>query len=250
MSSKPESTADAAAEQESEPMIVTENLSVSYGEITALRGVDFSMNEGEVISVIGPNGAGKTTFVDTLTGFLPYEGSAKIQGSEVRSMSTDDIVEAGVIYCTESRDLFSHMDVEDNLRLGAYMDSDEIEERLEFVYEVFPALEDRTDQAAHTMSGGEQQMLAIGRALMGDPDLLVLDEPTIGLAPVIIDDISAAIDRVSEEGVTILLCEQNVTFALDHADHIYLLENGSVEREGTPESLQGDDYIRESYLGG
>jgi branched-chain amino acid transport system ATP-binding protein len=144
------------------------------------------------------------------------------------------------------------MDVEDNLRLGAYAidDEDYVDQQLEFVYDLFPRLEERTEQNARSMSGGEQQMLAIGRALMGDPDLLVLDEPTIGLAPVILEDISQAIDPIQEQGVSILLTEQNVTFALDHADRMYLLENGEVVKTGTPEQLRGDDYIRETYLGG
>ena len=250
MGSKSQSTSNTEVEDNADPMLRVEDLSVSYGEIQALRGVDISLDEGEVISVIGPNGAGKTTLVDTITGFLDYEGSITIRGKEVSEMEPEDIVREGVIYCTESRDLFTFMDVEDNLRLGAYTDTEDMEERLEFVYDLFPVLEERVDQNAGTMSGGEQQMLAIGRALMGDPDLLILDEPTIGLAPVIIEDISSAIDTITDEGVTVLLCEQNVTFALDHADHIYLLENGSIEREGAPELLQGDDYIQESYLGG
>jgi branched-chain amino acid transport system ATP-binding protein len=226
-----------------------EDLRVSYGKVAALRGIDISVDEGEMVGVIGPNGAGKTTLSNTITGFLDYSGSVQYRGSEVAGRSVDALVESGLVHCTESRDLFGHMSVEDNLRLGAYRHG-EINERLSFVYDLFPRLEERADQHARTMSGGEQQMLAIGRSLMGDPDCLLLDEPTLGLAPVIIEDISDGIERIREQGMSILLCEQNVTFAIDHADRIYLLENGEITREGDPETLRGDEYIQDAYLGG
>jgi len=231
-------------------LLAAEDVTVSYGRVTALRGVDISVGEGEVVSVIGPNGAGKSTFADAVSGFVPYEGSLRYRGEEVGGRETSALVEDGLIYCTETRDLFGYMSVEDNLTLGAYRESGSNDERLDFVYDVFPALEERTDQRARTMSGGEQQMLAVGRSLMGDPDLLILDEPTLGLAPVVIESISEAIETIREQGVSILLCEQNVTFAMKHADRIYLLENGQIEREGRPEELRGDDYIRDAYLGG
>ncbi|NHN47848.1 ABC transporter ATP-binding protein [Halostella sp. JP-L12] len=231
-------------------MLTAEDVTVNYGRVTALRGIDVSVGEGEVVSLIGPNGAGKSTFADAVSGFVPYEGSLRYRGEEVAGRETSALVEDGLIYCTETRDLFGYMSVEDNLTLGAYRKSGDNGERLNFVYDVFPALEERTDQRARTMSGGEQQMLAVGRSLMGDPDLLVLDEPTLGLAPVVIESISDAIETIRKEGVSILLCEQNVTFAMKHADRIYLLENGQVEREGSPDDLRGDDYIRDAYLGG
>jgi len=230
-------------------LLEVSDVHVSYGQVTALRGVDVAIDDGEIVSVIGPNGAGKSTLADSISGFLPYRGNIRFRGTEVTGRSHSAIVEDGLIYCTETRDLFDFMDVEDNLRMGAYRHHDDVSERLEFVYDLFPPLLDRADQTAHTMSGGEQQMLAIGRALMGDPDLLVLDEPTLGLAPVVLEDISDGIDQIQEEGVSILLCEQNVTFAMQHADRIYLLENGRIEREGTPETLRGDDYIQDAYLG-
>ena len=244
--------ADASTASTGNLVLRAEDVQVSYGKVTALRGVDLELGEGELVSLIGPNGAGKTTFCDTVNGFLPFGGSVQYRGMEVGSTSRDELVDRGMIYCTEERDLFGFMDVEDNLRLGAYAidDEDYVDQQLEFVYDLFPRLEERTEQNARSMSGGEQQMLAIGRALMGDPDLLVLDEPTIGLAPVILEDISQAIDPIQEQGVSILLTEQNVTFALDHADRMYLLENGEVVKTGTPEQLRGDDYIRETYLGG
>jgi branched-chain amino acid transport system ATP-binding protein len=232
-----------------EALLEVDDLHVSYGQVTALRGIDVTVSPGEIVSVIGPNGAGKTTLADTVGGFLPFEGTVRYHGRPVPERSHAELVEAGLIYCTESRDLFDFMSVEDNLRLGAYRHPDGVEDRLEYVLDLFPVLDDRIDQSARTMSGGEQQMLAIGRALMGEPDLLLLDEPTLGLAPVILEDISAAIERISDTNVSILLCEQNVTFAMDHADRIYLLENGRIERTGRPETFAGDDYIRDVYLG-
>jgi branched-chain amino acid transport system ATP-binding protein len=222
---------------------------VTYGKVDALRGIDLRINEGEIVSVIGPNGAGKSTLADTVSGFKEFEGSVEYRGMSVVDQVPEDLVEDGLIHCTESRDLFGFMSVDDNLELGSYRRGN-LAERKAFVYELFPRLAERKKQDANTMSGGEQQMLAIGRSLMSDPDFLVLDEPTLGLAPVILEDISEGISAIQEAGVTILLCEQNVTFALKHADRIHLLENGEVVREGPPEELRNDDYIRESYLGG
>jgi branched-chain amino acid transport system ATP-binding protein len=218
--------------------------------VRALRGIDLEVREGEIVSLIGPNGAGKTTFADTAAGFLEYAGTLRYRDVEVGDAEQSALVEAGMVYCTEKRDLFPFMDVETNLTMGAFRSRETLEENLAFVYDVFPRLEDRKSQDARTMSGGEQQMLAIGRALMGEPDLLVLDEPTLGLAPVIIQDISAALDQIRGEGVTVLLAEQNVTFALNHADRIYLLENGSVAKSGAAAEMKGDDYIQDTYLGG
>ena len=231
-------------------VIDADGLSVSYGKVKALRNIDLTIEEGEIISLIGPNGAGKTTFADTTAGFLPYEGHLSYQGTEIASTDRSTLVDEGIIYCTEKRDLFSFMDVEQNLVMGAFRSRDTVDELLSFVYDLFPRLEERRSQEARTMSGGEQQMLAIGRALMGDPNLLVLDEPTLGLAPVIIDDISEALEPILDRGVTILLAEQNVTFALNHADRIYLLENGEVAKSGPAEDMKGDSYIRDTYLGG
>jgi branched-chain amino acid transport system ATP-binding protein len=231
-------------------MLAASDLRVSYGKVAALRGIDLRVDAGEIVSMIGPNGAGKSTLANTASGFLDYEGSVRYRGAEVSGRDPGALVGDGLVHCTEKRDLFDYLSVEDNLTLGAYRRGTDADERLESVYELFPALAERTDQHARTMSGGEQQMLAIGRALMGDPDLLVLDEPTLGLAPVIVSDIAEAIEEIRAEGVTVLLCEQNVTFAMDHADRIYLLENGEVAREGTADELSGDDYIRDSYLGG
>jgi branched-chain amino acid transport system ATP-binding protein len=239
----------AAPTESDETVLSVQDLEVTYGKVQALRGIDLTVREGEIVSVIGPNGAGKTTLANAVSGYLDYEGSVTYRGTEVGSRSPEDHVENGLIQCTEKRDLFGFMSAADNLDLGTYVHGDPETQR-QVVYDLFPRLEKRKNQDANTMSGGEQQMLAIGRALMGDPDFLVLDEPTLGLAPVILEDISDGLDRIREQGVTVLLCEQNVTFAMEHADRIFLLENGEFVRSGTPEELRTDDYIRESYLGG
>ena len=251
MSSEPETSDGTTGTSRAvgDAILSIQDLKVSYGKVQALRGIDLEIAGGEVVSVIGPNGAGKSTLANTITGFKEYSGSVTYRGESVATRSPEALVSDGLIHCTESRDLFGFMSVEDNLDLGTYVRGD-YEERLEFIYNLFPTLEERREQEAHTMSGGEQQMLAIARALMSDPELLVLDEPTLGLAPVILDDISEGIDRIQDEGVTILLCEQNVTFAMNHADRINLLENGEIVRQGSPDELRDDDYIRESYLGG
>jgi branched-chain amino acid transport system ATP-binding protein len=243
-------TTETRTDASTSTVVDASGLSVSYGKINALQDVNLTIEEGEVVSLIGPNGAGKTTFADTTAGFLPYEGQVSYRGTEIRDADRSTLVDRGMIYCTEKRDLFSFMDVEQNLTMGAFQSRDTVDERQEFVYDLFPRLDERRSQEARTMSGGEQQMLAIGRALMGDPDLLILDEPTLGLAPVIVDDISEAIGPILDRGVTILLAEQNVTFALNHADHIYLLENGTVAKSGPAADMKGDSYIRDTYLGG
>ena len=202
------------------------DLKVNYGKVHALKGIDLEIGEGEIVSVIGPNGAGKSTLANTISGFKEYDGRVEYRGEAVAGQTPEDLVEKGLIHCTESRDLFGFMSVDDNLDLGSYRRGD-VAERKAFVYDLFPRLEERRD-----------------------PDFLVLDEPTLGLAPVILEDISEGIQAIQEAGVTILLCEQNVTFALKHADRINLLENGEFVRSGTPEEIRGDDYIRDSYLGG
>jgi branched-chain amino acid transport system ATP-binding protein len=244
-----ESGSAAATGTSGTPVLSVSDLRVNYGKVQALRGVDLTVDEGEIVSVIGPNGAGKSTLANTISGFKEYDGRVEYRGQTVSDRIPEDLVEDGLIHCTESRDLFGFMSVDDNLDLGSYRRGD-VKERKSFVYDLFPRLEERRDQEANTMSGGEQQMLAIGRSLMSDPDFLVLDEPTLGLAPVILEDISEGIQAIQDAGVTILLCEQNVTFALKHADRINLLENGEFVRQGPPEEIRNDDYIRESYLGG
>lgn len=234
---------------ESEPLLSVSDLTVSYGKVTALDGVDIDVRTGETIGVMGPNGAGKSTLVDAISGFLDYEGTITYRELEISEASTQTLVENGLFYCTERRDLFGQMSVEQNLRLGSYLNGDGENERLEEVFELFPRLEERRSQEAESLSGGEQQMLSLGRGLMSDPDFLILDEPSIGLAPVVLEDISDALAAITDLDVTVLLCEQNITFALEHADRLYLLENGTVRRSGPTESLQSDEFV-ESYIGG
>ena len=234
-----------------DPFLEVEGVHVYYGKSHALKGVNLTVDEGSITGIIGPNGAGKTTLLNAIAGFVDYEGTIRYKGQDLSELSTRDAIHDGLIYCTEDRDLFPFFSVHENLLMGAQFrdDRDAVKEDLEMVYDLFPRLRERRTQEAETMSGGEQQMLAIGRALMGDPDLLMLDEPTIGLAPVIIRDISEAIERLHEAGLTIFLAEQNSTFALKHAEHLSLIETGEIELSGDAESFQDDDYIREAYIG-
>jgi len=235
----------------SEPVLQLEDVDVSYGKTQALKNVSLEVKEGEIVGIIGPNGAGKTTMLDSIAGYKEYSGSITYEGIEVAESKSGKLVNEGLVYCTEDRDLFPYFTVHENLQMGAQFRSEReaIQEDFEFVYDLFPRLDERRDQEAQTMSGGEQQMLAVGRALMSDPDLLMLDEPTLGLAPVIIDDISEALTRLHDEGMTILLVEQNSTFALRHAERLSLLEQGSIELSGSADELRDDEYIRDAYVG-
>ena len=210
-----------------------------------------AIEEGEIVGIIGPNGAGKTTMLDSIAGFKGYDGSITFKGEEISSLTEQEIVRKGLVYCTEDRDLFPFFSVHENLLMGAQFRDDRaaVKSDMEFVYELFPRLDERRKQNAETMSGGEQQMLAIGRALMSDPDLLMLDEPTLGLAPVIIEDINVAIDRLLEEGITILLAEQNASFAMEHAERLFLLERGEITLQGPADELKDDEYVRDAYIG-
>ncbi len=232
-------------------LLDVESLDVRYGKTRALDDVSLSVDAGEIVGIIGPNGAGKTTLLDAVAGLKDYDGSIRYRGTEVASVEPRDLIVDGLVYCTEDRDLFPFFSVHDNLLMGAQFrdDADAVEADLEMVYDLFPRLDDRRQQEAETMSGGEQQMLAVARALMSDPELLVLDEPTLGLAPVVVDDLSDAIRRLSSEGLTILLVEQNATFALRHADRLSLLENGAVELSGTAEEFNENEYVRDAYVG-
>ncbi len=228
-----------------------EDVHVRYGKAHALKGISLSVERGEIYGVIGPNGAGKTTMLNAIAGFVEYEGDIGYDGVDLATVSPQQIVQNGLVYCTEDRDLFPFFSVHDNLLMGAQFrdDRDAVQEDLDMVYDLFPRLDERRTQEAETMSGGEQQMLAIGRALMSDPDMLMLDEPTIGLAPVIIQDISDAIETLQEEGLTILLAEQNSTFALRHAERLSLIETGEIELAGTSEEFHDNEYVREAYVG-
>ena len=228
-----------------------QDLHVHYGKAHALKGISLSVEQGEIYGVIGPNGAGKTTMLNAIAGFVDYEGSITYDGADLAAVRPQQIVQDGLVYCTEDRDLFPFFSVHENLLMGAQFrdDRDAVEADLDMVYDLFPRLDERREQEAETMSGGEQQMLAIGRALMSDPDMLMLDEPTLGLAPVIIQDINEAIERLHDEGLTILLAEQNSTFALRHAERLSLIETGEIELAGTDEEFHNNEYVREAYVG-
>ena len=233
-----------------EQILNIQDLHVSYNSVKAIRGISLGIEPGTVTALVGPNGAGKSTLADAITGFKSYErGSIVFDETEIGDKSSPELVGQGLIYCTESKDLFDYMTVRDNLDLGAYCRDVDTGQQREFVYDIFPRLAERESQVANTMSGGEQQMLAIGRALMSNPRFFILDEPSLGLAPVILEDISEGIEQIRAEGMTILLLEQNITFAMEHADFVYLIENGTIERKGSPEELEDDEYIRSAYIG-
>ena len=233
-------------------MLHVQHLAVCYGDIQALWDVSLQVHEGEIVTLLGANGAGKTTTLHTISGLLrPRQGRMLFQGQELHRMSPRDIVTAGLIQIAESRELFSHMTVLENLELGAFPRPARRLRRqsLTYVMDLFPRLRERQHQSAGTLSGGEQQMLAIGRGLMARPRLLMLDEPSLGLAPLVVAELFACIRRIHAEQVTILLVEQNVHQALDIADRAYVLDNGRTVRTGTAAELLADDTIQAAYLG-
>lgn len=229
-------------------MLEINDLVVSYGNSQVVNGVTFEVPDHSVVSLIGPNGAGKTSILRSIFNYTDWSGEIRFRGRDVAGRNPADIAADGIGYCMEESDLFLHMSVRDNLVMGSYASRQSTQERMDRVYELFPILAERESQNAVTLSGGEQQMLSIGKVLMADPDLLILDEPTLGLAPIVIDTISEALTQLRSEA-TILLVEQNVTFGMKHADEIVLLETGSVVSRGSPSELQADEHIRRSYLG-
>ena len=234
-------------------MLEVKNLSVHYGMIQAVRNVDFTVNEGEIVSLIGANGAGKSTILKTLSGLIhPSEGEILYLGENIASTSAKKIVEKGLVQVPEGRHVFSGLTVKENLELGAFLrkDKEEIQKDMEAVFERFPFLKERKDQDAQTLSGGEQQMLAMGRALMSRPKLLLLDEPSMGLAPIFIREIFKIIQEIQKTGTTVLLIEQNAKMALSISNRAYVLETGSVVLSGTGQELLESDEIQKAYLGG
>ncbi len=233
-------------------MLEVKDLQVYYGMIQALKGVSFEVNQGEVIALIGANGAGKTTTLHTLTGLLPAkQGSIMFEGKDITKMPAHKIVEMGIAHVPEGRRVFSQLSVYENLKMGAYTrkDKKEIAENLENVYKRFPRLEERKNQRAGTLSGGEQQMLAMGRALMSNPKMIVMDEPSMGLSPIFVNEIFDIIEKVSAGGTTVLLVEQNAKKALSIADRAYVLETGKIVLSGDAKVLMNDDSIKKAYLG-
>ena len=234
-------------------LLKANELHVSYGRVRVLDGISLGVAQGELVTLLGPNGAGKSTLVKTLSGLLkPHGGTIEFNGRRIDEMEPDAIARLGLSQCPEGRSLFIDLIVADNLKLGAYIfkkDGNKVKSRLERIYELFPILRERAKQKAGTMSGGQQQMLVIGRALMAEPKLLILDEPSLGLAPLIIDKLFETIRTIHEEGITVLLVEQNAIKSLGIADRGYVLESGKVVLSGSKSELYGHEDVRRAYLG-
>jgi branched-chain amino acid transport system ATP-binding protein len=238
----------AATAAHTNTLLDIDDVAVFYGKANALEGVSLQVQQDEFVSIVGLNGAGKTTLFNAISGLVPYRGTIRFAGDDLKTRSAAAIARAGVVHCPETRELFGHMSVRENLELGGgHLDNTARARQLGWVFDLFPILEQRQTQAARTLSGGEQQMLALGRALMMQPKLLVLDEPTLGLAPVILGLLSKAIERLRQEhSLTLLLAEQNVTFALPHSDRVYVLDHGRITWHGAP--AQFADEMSAGYL--
>ncbi|MGN0965288.1 MAG: ABC transporter ATP-binding protein [Dysosmobacter sp.] len=233
-------------------MLKIENLHVAYGGIQALRGISLEVPDGKIVTLIGANGAGKSTTLRTISGLVKAQsGSILWNGEELLGKSIDKIIGAGISMSPEGRRVFPDLTVVENLKIGAYLrkDKDGIEKDIRWVYQLFPRLEERSWQLAGTLSGGEQQMLAVGRALMSRPKLMMLDEPSLGLAPLVVQDIFSIIREINRQGVTVLLIEQNANMALKIADLAYVLETGNITMSGTGAELLANDKVKEAYLG-
>ena len=234
-------------------LLEVKNLEVYYGVICALKGISFEVNEGEIVSLIGANGAGKTTMMQSVVGLIPKKsGSVFFDGKEITKTPCHKIVELGMTQVPEGRRIFQELSVYENLMMGAYTvkDQQKFKEDIEGIYQRFPRLAERRNQIAGTLSGGEQQMLAMSRALMSHPKLLMLDEPSMGLAPILVDQIFSIIKELNDAGTTILLVEQNANKALEIADRAYVLETGNITLSGTGIELAQSDEVRKAYLGG
>lgn len=233
-------------------MLSIKDLHVSYGGIKALRGIDVEVPDGKIVTLIGANGAGKSTLLRTISGLVKAEsGSIQIDGKELTSLAINKICQEGIALSPEGRRVFTDLSVLENLKVGAYLrkDKKEIEKDLEWVYELFPRLKERSWQYAGTLSGGEQQMLAVGRALMSRPKILMLDEPSLGLAPLIVQQIFDIIKEINKKGVTVLLIEQNANMALKIADIAYVIETGAIVLKGSGKELLENESVKEAYLG-
>lgn len=233
-------------------MLTLENVSVNYGAIEALTDIDLHVEQGEVVTLIGANGAGKTTTLRTITGLLePKEGRVMYEGKQISGMPTHKLVGMGIAMSPEGRGVFANLTVRENLEMGAFIRKDRkgISDDMERGFTLFPRLKEREQQKAGTLSGGEQQMLAMARALMSRPRLLLLDEPSLGLAPLVVHAIFEAIDEIKGEGTTILLVEQNANAALHHSDRAYVLETGRIVMKGISKEIAQDPKVREAYLG-
>ncbi len=231
-------------------LLEVDSIDVSYGNVQVLWDVSFSVDRGETVALLGANGAGKTTTLKSICGDLtPTAGEVRYKGENIGDMPFEEVVEKGIAHVPEGREIFTDSSIRENLELGSYVDRSKMDSQLEKVYEIFPRLEERSEQRAGTLSGGEQQMLAIGRGLMSDPDLLLLDEASLGLAPVLVDDVFEAIERINEQGTTVLLVEQDIYNALRVADRGYVIKTGKMTLSGTAAELAEDERVAESYLG-
>lgn len=233
------------------PLLDVKDLSVYYGKSRALENVSFHIDEGEIVSVIGPNGAGKTTLLNAVSRVKEYEGTIRFDGEEISSLNEQEAVNRGIVHTPEERALYPYFSVHNNLLMGAYSRNDQeaIKSDLRRIYDLFPQLDERRSQHAGTLSGGEQQMLAIGRSLMTSPNLLMLDEPTLGLAPIITEEVNDVLEELRDAGMTILLAEQNASFAMEVAERMYLLETGNIELSGNANEFKDNEYIRDAYIG-
>lgn len=237
----------------SDIILEVKDLNVSYGAIKALQGISFYVNKGEIISLIGSNGAGKTTTLHSISNLIKKQsGNIIFKGEDITNLSGDKIVKKGLIQVPEGRRVFANMSIKENLEMGAFTrkDKDGIKKDLEWCFELFPRLKERINQISGTLSGGEQQMLAMARALMSKPELLLLDEPSMGLAPILVDEIFEIVKKISSSGTTILLVEQNAFKALSIANRAYILETGSIIKEGLAVDLKSDKSVISAYLGG
>ena len=233
-------------------MLEVKHLSVSYGAIEAVKDISFTVNDGEIVSLIGANGAGKTTTLHTITGLVPAKsGSVMYNGVDLLKTHNNKIVTLGIAHIPEGRHVFTRMSVEENLEMGAFSlkDQSDLKKDLDMVYGLFPRLKERRNQKAGTLSGGEQQMLAMGRALMSHPKTILMDEPSMGLSPKLVKEIFSIIRKLHEQGITILLVEQNAKMALSIADRAYVLETGRITMEGDAKELLNNEQVRKAYLG-
>ena len=233
-------------------MLSLSSISAGYGSFQALFGVSLEVPEGEAVGVIGPNGAGKTTLMRAISGLIPLrEGAMSVEGRSISGMPAHKIIEQGIAHVPENRRLFPRLSVEENLRIGAFIPQARARfaEQLDWVYTLFPKMKDRRDQLAGTLSGGEQQMCAIGRALMSKPKMLLMDEPSAGLAPLVVQQVFELVQRIRAEGLTVLIVEQNVQQVLEVVDRAYLLEVGKIKLSGTAAELKNNNFIRQSYMG-
>ena len=234
----------------SEPILKISDLKVNYGGIEAVKGISFDVPEGEIVTLIGSNGAGKSSTLRTIAGLVkPAGGTISLQGEDITGKDPTAIVTKGVTLVPEGRRIFPDMTVLENLKIGAYLRKDDLTDDLNWVFELFPRLKERSWQAGGTLSGGEQQMLAVGRALMSRPRVLMMDEPSLGLAPLVVRDIFGIIQEINKQGVTILLIEQNANMALKVADYAYVLETGNLTLSGTGAELLANEQVKAAYLG-